>query len=222
MTSETVREGVPEPANPIGFDGIEFIEFATSKPQALGGMLELMGFRPDRAPSLARGRAVSPGQDEHHRQRPAGGRPAHGAADRAADHQRLRGARARCRRRPSAARSISAHGKSRCGRGRWSSTFPRYTASAKASSISSTATTSSRSTTSISAPFPTSTRIRPRLAGMHFFGIVQYIGADRTADWVEFYSQIFGFTPLPDSKFASASCPRDCCSRARAATSTCS
>ena len=30
-------------------------------------------------------------------------------------------------------------------------------------------------------------------------GIVQYIGPDRTADWVEFYSQIFGFTPLPDS-----------------------
>jgi 4-hydroxyphenylpyruvate dioxygenase len=36
------------------------------------------------------------------------------------------------------------------------------------------------------------------IGGMHFFGIVQYIGADRTADWVEFYSQIFGFTPLPD------------------------
>src|SRR5208283_5722161 len=38
----------------------------------------------------------------------------------------------------------------------------------------------------------------PAIEGLHFFGIVQYIGADRTADWVEFYSQIFGFTPLPD------------------------
>jgi 4-hydroxyphenylpyruvate dioxygenase len=38
----------------------------------------------------------------------------------------------------------------------------------------------------------------PALGGLHFFGIVQYIGADRTADWVEFYSQIFGFRPLPD------------------------
>jgi 4-hydroxyphenylpyruvate dioxygenase len=38
----------------------------------------------------------------------------------------------------------------------------------------------------------------PALGGMHFFGIVQYIGADRTADWVEFYTQIFGFKPLPD------------------------
>jgi 4-hydroxyphenylpyruvate dioxygenase len=39
----------------------------------------------------------------------------------------------------------------------------------------------------------------PAIGGLHFFGIVQYVGADRTADWVEFYSQIFGFTPLPDT-----------------------
>jgi 4-hydroxyphenylpyruvate dioxygenase len=39
----------------------------------------------------------------------------------------------------------------------------------------------------------------PALCGMHFFGIVQYIGADRTQDWVEFYSRIFGFTALPDA-----------------------
>jgi 4-hydroxyphenylpyruvate dioxygenase len=35
---------------------------------------------------------------------------------------------------------------------------------------------------------------------LHFFGLVQYVDADRTADWVEFYSQVFGFAPLPDSK----------------------
>jgi 4-hydroxyphenylpyruvate dioxygenase len=40
---------------------------------------------------------------------------------------------------------------------------------------------------------------KPAATGdMHFFGIVQYIGADRTADWVWFYSNLFGFTPLPD------------------------
>ncbi len=39
----------------------------------------------------------------------------------------------------------------------------------------------------------------PALGAMSFFGIVQYIGADRTADWVEFYRQLFGFTPLPDA-----------------------
>jgi len=39
----------------------------------------------------------------------------------------------------------------------------------------------------------------PALGAMSFFGIVQYIGPDRTADWVEFYRQLFGFTPLPDA-----------------------
>src|SRR5512147_199298 len=46
MTNALDRETVPEPLNPLGIDGIEFIEFATSKPQALGGLLETMGFRP--------------------------------------------------------------------------------------------------------------------------------------------------------------------------------
>ena len=40
------REPVAESQNPLGIDGLEFIEFATSKPQAMGGVLETMGFRP--------------------------------------------------------------------------------------------------------------------------------------------------------------------------------
>jgi len=42
----TEREDIRTPINPIGMDGIEFIEYATSKPQALGQVLEMMGFRP--------------------------------------------------------------------------------------------------------------------------------------------------------------------------------
>ena len=45
MDNATDRESVPEQQNPIGMDGIEYIEFATSKPQALGGVLERLGFR---------------------------------------------------------------------------------------------------------------------------------------------------------------------------------
>jgi uncharacterized protein YciI len=33
-------------ANPIGLDGIEFVEYATARPQALGQVLEMAGFRP--------------------------------------------------------------------------------------------------------------------------------------------------------------------------------
>ncbi|HXF46962.1 MAG TPA: 4-hydroxyphenylpyruvate dioxygenase, partial [Burkholderiaceae bacterium] len=40
------REGLPEPPNPAGLEGIEFIEYRSARPQALGRVLEAMGFRP--------------------------------------------------------------------------------------------------------------------------------------------------------------------------------
>ena len=40
------REAVPDMPNRLGIAGIEFIEYATSRPQALGQVLENMGFRP--------------------------------------------------------------------------------------------------------------------------------------------------------------------------------
>ena len=46
MPPMTDRETLTDAANPLGLDGIEFIEYATSKPQALGQVLEMMGFRP--------------------------------------------------------------------------------------------------------------------------------------------------------------------------------
>ena len=70
-------------------------------------------------------------------------------------------------------------------------------------------------------PIPTVDPQPPAIAGLHFFGIVQYIGADRTADWVEFYRELFGFTRCPTSS-ASASCPRAAAAEPLRATSTCS
>src|SRR5204863_2891344 len=40
----------------------------------------------------------------------------------------------------------------------------------------------------------------PALAGLHWFGIVQYIGSDRMVDWTEFYTELFGFSVLPDEQ----------------------
>ena len=37
-------ERLPEPSNPLGMDGIEFIEYATSQPQVFGALLQKMGF----------------------------------------------------------------------------------------------------------------------------------------------------------------------------------
>ena len=36
----------------------------------------------------------------------------------------------------------------------------------------------------------------PAIAGMHFFGVVQYVGPDRMDEWIDFYDQLLGFTPL--------------------------
>jgi 4-hydroxyphenylpyruvate dioxygenase len=48
LASPGTREGVGSEieGNPAGFDGIEFIEYSTRQPQALGQVLELIGFRP--------------------------------------------------------------------------------------------------------------------------------------------------------------------------------
>jgi hypothetical protein len=40
------RELIADATNPLGLDGIEFVEYATSKPQALGQCSRCMGFRP--------------------------------------------------------------------------------------------------------------------------------------------------------------------------------
>lgn len=40
----TSQPSIPEPNNPLGIDGIEFIEYATAQPLALGALLEQMGF----------------------------------------------------------------------------------------------------------------------------------------------------------------------------------
>src|SRR5678809_320893 len=37
-------EPLPEPTNPLGIDGIEFVEYATSRPQEFGALLQKMGF----------------------------------------------------------------------------------------------------------------------------------------------------------------------------------
>src|SRR5450830_727616 len=65
----TDREAVPDMHNRLGLNGIEFIEYATTRPQALGHVLGAMGCK-----SLARGHAVPPGQHEPDRQRAQRGR----------------------------------------------------------------------------------------------------------------------------------------------------
>ena len=197
MTNPMDREAVAEPLNPLGFDGIEFIEFATSKPQALGGVLERMGFRP-----IARHRSR---EVELYRQGSMNIIVNAQAADVPRTVQpverpilsafavRVRDADAAFRRAldlgaweiPVRAKAMELNIPAIHGVGESLVYFVDRYDEFSIYDIDFRA-------------IPTVDPRPPAIGGLHFFGIVQYIGVDRTADWVEFYSQIFGFKPLPD------------------------
>ena len=197
MTSSMEREAVREAANPIGFDGIEYIEFATSRPQALGGFLEQMGFH-----LVARHRSR---EVELYRQGPMNlvvnaqpadvprtvqpvERPvisAFAVRVRDADYAFRRALELGAWEIPVRARAMELNVPAIHGVGESLIYFvDRY----KEFSIYDIDFRT----------IPKAERPPPPIEGLHFFGIVQYIGADRTADWVEFYSRLFGFTPLPE------------------------
>jgi 4-hydroxyphenylpyruvate dioxygenase len=197
MTKTLDREAVPEPLNALGIDGIEFIEFATSKPQALGGVLEMMGFRPiarhrSREVELYRQGTMNIIVNSQPADIPRTVQPVERPVI-SAFALRVRDAEAAFRRAldlgawaiPVRARAMELNIPAIHGVGesliylvdRYDD-FSIYDIDFRA--------------------IPTVEPNPPAIGGMHFFGIVQYIGADRTADWVAFYSQIFGFTPLPD------------------------
>jgi 4-hydroxyphenylpyruvate dioxygenase len=197
MTSAMDREAVPEPANPIGFDGIEYIEFATPKPQALGGLLEQMGFRPvarhrSREVELYRQGSMNVIVNAQPADVPRTAQPverpvlsAFAVRVRDADFAYRRALDLGAWEMPVRARAMELNIPAIHGVGdsliyfvdRYDE-FSIYDIDFR--------------------PIPTVDPRPPALAGLHFFGIVQYIAADRTADWVEFYSRLFGFTPLPN------------------------
>ena len=197
MTNTLDGESISEPLNPLGIDGIEFIEFATSKPQALGSVLETMGFRPiarhrSREVELYRQGAMNIIVNSQPADIPRTVQPVERPII-SAFAVRVRDADAAFNRAlelgawaiPVRARAMELNIPAIHGVGesliyfvdRYND-FSIYDIDFRA--------------------IPTVDPKPPAIGNLHFFGIVQYVGADRTADWVEFYSQVFGFTPLPD------------------------
>lgn len=41
----------------------------------------------------------------------------------------------------------------------------------------------------------------PAIGNLHWFGLVQSVNPERTADWIDFYQSLFGFTPLPHGQY---------------------
>ena len=193
------REALGEVPNPLGLDGIEFIEYATTRPQALGQVLEMMGFRPvarhrSREVLLYRQGGMNVVINAHVSARPNSVQPTETPVI-AAVALRVRDAAAAYQ------RALS--------RGAWA--VPTHVEVMELNIPAIHGVGSSRiyfvdryrdfSIWNVDfVPIPTVDQNPPSLAGMHLFGIVQYIGVDRMEDWTEFYRELFGFEALPDEE----------------------
>jgi 4-hydroxyphenylpyruvate dioxygenase len=192
------REAVSEPANPVGFDGIEFIEFATSRPQALGGLLEKIGFQlvgrhRSREVEVYRQGSMNLVVNAQPADVPRTVQPverpvisAFAVRVRDADYAFRRALDLGAWEIPVRARAMELNIPAIHGVGESLIYFVDRHDEFSIYDID----------------FRPLQAAKPPLSpieGLHFFGIVQYIGADRTADWAEFYSRLFGFTPLPAS-----------------------
>ncbi len=193
------REAIGDVPNPLGLDGIEFIEFATSRPQALGQVLEMMGFRPvarhrSREVLLYRQGDMNVVINAH-----VSGQPSH---QRPAENPVITAVALRVRDAATAYQRA-------LDRGAWA--VPTQVAVMELNIPAIHGVGASRlyfvdryrefSIWDVDfVPIPTVDKQPPALAGLHWFGIVQYIGTDRLEDWTEFYRELFGFDELPDSQ----------------------
>ena len=192
MTALLERETSVEVSNPLGIEGIEFVEYTTPRPQALGQVLEAIGFRPvarhrSREILLYRqggmnivvnGHGVAPGDA----QTPQIAAVALRVRDAGAAWQRvveLGGWPVPVKVQPMELHIPGVHG---AGASRiyfidrWRE-FSIYDVDF--------------------VPIPTVETQVPAVAGLHWFGVVQYVGTERSADWCAFYTALFGFTELP-------------------------
>ena len=195
---EPLQASFSAAANPIGLDGIEFIEFATAKPQALGQVLETMGFRPvarhrSREVLLYRQGGLNIVVNAHQPVAPAAGRSE--VPSISAIALRVRDARA-------AYEYV-------LERGAWEvTTHPEVMElnipaihGAGGSRIYFVDRYKEFSIYDVDfVPIPSVDPHPAATAGIHFFGIVQYIGPERSYDWIEFYRELIGAELIPDEQ----------------------
>jgi 4-hydroxyphenylpyruvate dioxygenase len=199
MSQPTDREAIADVANPLGLDGIEFIEYSTSRPQALGQVLEMMGFKPvarhrSREVLLYRQGTMNVVINAHAVQHARSVAPNETPAIAAV-----------CLR----VRDAAAAYKRALERGAWA--VPTQVEVMELNIPAIHGVGASRiyfvdryrefSIYDVDfVPIPTVEPAPPALAGLHWFGLVQYIGNDRMEDWTEFYRELFGFDVLPDDQ----------------------
>jgi len=190
--------GAEVEGNPAGFDGIEFIEYSTSQPQALGQVLELIGFRPiarhrSREVLLYRQGDMNIVINAHQVAKPT--EETGDAPSIAAVAFRVRDAAVAYR------RAVEL--------GAWPVATHVEVMELNIPALHGVGTTRiylvdryrEFSIYSVDfVPIPDVDPAPPAIAGLHWFGLVQYVGQGRLDDWTAFYQEIFGFTALPDDK----------------------
>jgi len=199
MQDRTDREALADATNPLGLDGIEFIEFSTAKPQAMGQVLEMMGFRPvarhrSREVLLYRQGDMNIIINAH-----AGGLP---RSVQPSETPVIAAIALRVRDAASAYRYA-------LDRGAW--TVPTHVEVMELNIPAIHGVGASRiyfvdryrDFSIYDVDFTLIPTVDPKpaaLTGLHWFGVVQYIGNDRMEDWTEFYGELFGFKALPDDE----------------------
>jgi 4-hydroxyphenylpyruvate dioxygenase len=196
----TAQERLPEPTNPLGIDGIEFIEYATAQPQALGILLEQMGFVPvarhrSREVTLYRQGSMnlivnadprSLPQSEDDPQSTVISAIALRVRDADVAYSRAIEMGAWAIQTRAGVMELNIPGVHGAGDSivyfvdRFRD-FSIYDVDFK--------------------PIPNAPADPPALAGLHFFGVVQAIGSERAPEWIDFYQQLMDFRPLPEGRY---------------------
>lgn len=184
-----------DPGDPASLRGIEFIEYSTARPLALGHVLELMGFQPvarhrSREVLLYRQGTMNVVINAHGADRSAG----------AADDVRISAVAFRARDAAAAYRRALDHGG-------WA--VPTRVEVMELNIPAIHGVGASRiyfvdryrefSIYTVDfVPIPCVDQQPPALAGLRWFGLVQLVGPGRVTEWTEFYRALFGFEPIPD------------------------
>lgn len=195
VNRESIYTSFGDASNPIGLDGVEFIEYVSNKPQALGQILELMGFK-----HIARHRSrevllYRQGEINIVVNAQSCLEDAHSSPSISAIALRVRDAAA-------AYKYVLAHG---------------------AWEVQTHAQVMELNIPAIHGPggcriyfvdryhefsiydvdfVPVSgvNQNSEALVGIHFFGLVQYIDVGRSNDWIEFYRELLGMSIIPDEQ----------------------
>ena len=195
----TDREAVPDMPNRLGLNGIEFIEYATTRPQALGHVLETMGFKPiarhrSREVMLYRQGSMNLIVNAHSEdarvsalldEKPVISAVYFRVKDPLRAHHRWVDLGAWPV--PSHAQAMELHIPAIHGPGgsriylvdRWTE-FSIYDIDFK--------------------PIPGVDQHPPALAGLDYFGLVQYVDPGRSEDWIRYYETMFDFSTVPEDE----------------------